>query len=435
MAADDDAVADNHVNATSTQSSPVRQRAAKKKMELHHNVTAATALIDPVAAPLSVEDEAPLLPAYLTTPVLDPSADQPPHTGPPATHYEPQIPFVSLFSASADHKLRPFDDNIIALVQWPLNTYLRLPALAFAMGFTALSAIEVGIVLPLALYLAGFDDIADQALMCVIVLAVMSQVPKRFMWRARPWMVRRALTVRRDKTSSFPSRAVTCAVVYTFIAGFALLNGYNIGIVIAITLVSALCTSIARIMLGAHFPSDCVVGLIQGAAATAIGYGFYYALLATVSKCTTDGQSVKIMNVSCYTPTDGGSVTPLTQSSQVPWILVTVIFIISLLIQVAVSIAPLKFWTKSSYVFGVLTAAIAFRLSILGRPTYVHHTLIPPAYPPSIFSILLAICLAFGLTFISKYINKLKGIISFIISILISTVIYAIMVTWRLHNV
>jgi hypothetical protein len=35
--------------------------------------------------------------------------------------------------------------------------------------------------------------------------------------RARPWMTSRAVGLRRDRTSSFPSRAVTCGVVYGFI--------------------------------------------------------------------------------------------------------------------------------------------------------------------------------------------------------------------------
>ena len=62
----------------------------------------------------------------------------------------------------------------------------------------------------------GLDDVATESTYLILVTAFFSQIPKRFIWRYRPYVVGRAEGRRRDITSSFPSRAVTCGVVYSY---------------------------------------------------------------------------------------------------------------------------------------------------------------------------------------------------------------------------
>lgn len=91
-------------------------------------------------------------------------------------------------------------------------------------------------------------------------------------------------------TSSFPSRAVTCAgeylllithlVVYSFFASYAYIITYEpnhvvikwwmpvifisiYGFINLTTLVTILLASVARVALGVHYPSDCVIGFFQ----------------------------------------------------------------------------------------------------------------------------------------------------------------------------
>eukprot|EP00769_Ergobibamus_cyprinoides_P002729 gnl/Ergobibamus_cyprinoides/3877.p1 GENE.gnl/Ergobibamus_cyprinoides/3877~~gnl/Ergobibamus_cyprinoides/3877.p1 ORF type:complete len:123 (+),score=20.99 gnl/Ergobibamus_cyprinoides/3877:317-685(+) len=67
---------------------------------------------------------------------------------------------------------------------------------------------------PVVLLFAGLDSLATPLIPLMFFAALVSQIPKRFVWRDRPFMAGRATQFRRDLTSSFPSRAVTCAVVY-----------------------------------------------------------------------------------------------------------------------------------------------------------------------------------------------------------------------------
>ena len=87
-------------------------------------------------------------------------------------------------------------------------------------------ALELIIAAPFALLMIGYDSLSIQIGYLALVLATLSQVcvfnnvlcidcrkliiiikiPKRFVWRYRPYMIYRAQERKRDKTSSFPSR-------------------------------------------------------------------------------------------------------------------------------------------------------------------------------------------------------------------------------------
>ena len=76
--------------------------------------------------------------------------------------------------------------------------------------------LQCGVVSPFILYIFGWDDVATELTYLILVTAFCSQIPKRFVWRYRPYVVGRADGRRLDRTSSFPSRAVTCGVVYAY---------------------------------------------------------------------------------------------------------------------------------------------------------------------------------------------------------------------------
>ena len=57
-------------------------------------------------------------------------------------------------------------------------------------------AIEISMALPFALFMLGEDGIAIEFCYFALMLCIVSQIPKRFIWRWRPWMVGRARKVR-----------------------------------------------------------------------------------------------------------------------------------------------------------------------------------------------------------------------------------------------
>lgn len=124
--------------------------------------------------------------------------------------------------------LRPCDDALIRCGQSCVRSkHLKKPFTFIAYALTSTTIIEIGPIFPLVLYGCFLDDIA---LICLIVIAavvLLSQIPKRFAWRYRPFFDYRAVHMKTNKTSSFPSRAVVCAVAYSYIVALCLLNGPN----------------------------------------------------------------------------------------------------------------------------------------------------------------------------------------------------------------
>lgn len=83
-------------------------------------------------------------------------------------------------------------------------------------------ALEISVAAPIALYVLGWDAVATDILYLSLTLSTLSQIPKRFLWRYRPFMVHRAQQRKKTTTSSFPSRAVACATVYACILPLAI---------------------------------------------------------------------------------------------------------------------------------------------------------------------------------------------------------------------
>jgi hypothetical protein len=128
--------------------------------------------------------------------------------------------------ARLDQLLRPVDDAIIKWSQCCVRQKrLRKPFMYLAYFFTCTTIVEIGPVLPIVLYGCFLDDLALVSLLVVAAVVLISQIPKRYCWRYRPFLDYRAVRLKANKTSSFPSRAVVCAVAYSYIAALCVLNG------------------------------------------------------------------------------------------------------------------------------------------------------------------------------------------------------------------
>ena len=380
-------------------------------------------LLHPKSHPLRVSDASPLLPALVTEPLID--TDHEGHAGPPEDRFRPSKRWVQSFPPALDAAFRSFDNALIAALQSPLNSSLRLPLLGFALALTAFTSIEFGLVLPYCLYLTGFDHAADYATFLVFVLALVSQLPKRFVWRARPWMVQRALKVRKDKTSSFPSRAVTCAVVYGAVLAIAFSPSNPLPLLLLLCSVFAVLASAARIIVGAHYPSDCVFGLLSGTVITAVGWGLTAALESGCSVCRAADGSVG----SCYR-----SVDPITVSRlSIDWLTVVATALASSLLLALLVAPPLRFWTKCAYVMGVLTPCVLFRISFL-CPTLNGHALAPPS-GHSVGAVMLSLFLALCCTLAAKVMNGLRDWLSWLGFLALASLLYVILIACRLNGV
>ena len=150
-------------------------------------------------------------------------------------------------------------------------------------------AIEIIFALPFVLFCLGVDGLASEMSYLALVTAIFSQLPKRFIWRYRPWMVLRSNQVSiafilsfifffiyffwiqqlaTPHTSSFPSRAVCCSLVYSFAVCYGYLYFTNSNDIIwwwmpEIIFIFLFLASFARVFLGVHYPSDCLVGAVQ----------------------------------------------------------------------------------------------------------------------------------------------------------------------------
>mmetsp|Transcript_12873 Transcript_12873/g.11000 ORF Transcript_12873/g.11000 Transcript_12873/m.11000 type:complete len:265 (+) Transcript_12873:67-861(+) len=199
--------------------------------------------------------------------------------------YIPKELFVARFKPEWEYFLEKFDNYIIYIFQYfhlkrkdgnkTLNKVLGSIFAGIAFIMTFLTQIENGPSLSIFFIVIGLDFLGEWLMTIGFVVALLAQFPKRFIFRYRPFMQGRALKLSHDKTSSFPSRAVVCSVVYAYAAVICYDYYYAVehpegdkplGVagVATVIILSAFLSSFSRIHLGVHYPSDCVVGFFFG---------------------------------------------------------------------------------------------------------------------------------------------------------------------------
>lgn len=292
------------------------------------------------------------------------------------------------------------------------------------MGLTFFTSIEVSLIAPAVLFCLGYDSAAALSSSVLLLLGIISQIPKKFIFRPRPWMVGRALPIRHDTTSSFPSRAVVCAVTFSWLVASSLQieglvsTSLSPFLLWPIIMAMAALTAFARINVGAHYPSDTILGFLLGCFVVNMG-------------ARLDAWSSPLCLSSYPSP-------PLILTS---WTSVLrhssyrTLFPITLLSYTITLISIQGFWLKCSYVYGLLLSSIAFRFTyICASPSststavvaqIVHH----PSFPRHVqATATIAALLVFGMLTRGK-----KGLFR----ILTFTIIYFgalfAMISWRLR--
>jgi len=96
--------------------------------------------------------------------------------------------FVFNFPEAWEECLAPFDDLGIHAGQKPSGPLF----MAFSMAITGMTTIELAFVAPLVLYVLAWDSLATQFTYLALTTALVSQIPKRFVWRSRPYLAGRA---------------------------------------------------------------------------------------------------------------------------------------------------------------------------------------------------------------------------------------------------
>ena len=267
----------------------------------------------------------------------------------------PEVKWRLRFPLSLEKFLQPFDDPIIAFVQRLEGRWLYWVCLAL----TGMTAIEVILVAPFVCHVLGLDGLAVELTYLALFTAMLSQVPKRFIWRHRPWMVRRAQKRRTDRTSSFPSRAVTCAVVYVFTVCYAYsYNRDQLAIewwMPVLYIAAVLLSSLARISLGVHYPSDCIAGMLQGMLICTLATALWKADLLGCPSCHSNA---------CYS-IDATKIIAWDTLSRVNWLLFGVLCLGAVLLAVLSLIPPVNFWVKCDRVYGTLLPCLVFQLTFL----------------------------------------------------------------------
>lgn len=270
----------------------------------------------------------------------------------------PQTRFQLSFPSSFEHLFSSFDDTVIAFCQKRTTGAVLL----FSTTFTFFTSIEVSLITPPTLYALGYDRAAGLCASVLLVLGVVSQVPKKFIFRPRPWMVNRAVPIRKDKTSSFPSRAVVCAVVFSWlIAACAALEGListpirSFLLWPMIVCIAAL-TAFARINVGAHYPSDTLLGFLLGCLVVKIG-NIVESLWR--SNCDPDSSYLVDSVVSSVTSTPSTSAYLFQLITSRPFLVVTAVSYLMTLVSIQ------GFWVKCSYVYGLIMSSTAFRATYL----------------------------------------------------------------------
>lgn len=291
-----------------------------------------------------MDDSKPPQPAYpppLSSTPLSSSPSSSPI--PPPTRF--QLPFPTVL----ERAFAPLDDRVISFCQSRTDGFIHF----FSMALTFFTAIEVSLVAPPTLYALGYDAAAGLCSSVLLVLGVVSQVPKKFIYRPRPWMVGRALPIRQDMTSSFPSRAVVCSVVFSWLFAWSLqLEGLLTTPLPAFVLwLCVLCigalAAFARINVGAHYPSDTALGFVLGCLVVNLG-----TRLEAWWRTTCPLQSL---------PATSEQVVLSGWWQVIRWTSYEKLIIFTLASYAMTLLSITGFWVKCSYVYGLLLSSAAFR--------------------------------------------------------------------------
>ncbi|XP_062511188.1 uncharacterized protein LOC134187084 isoform X2 [Corticium candelabrum] len=201
----------------------------------------------------------------------------------------PKYRFYLDFPEQWDDVFSYMDNAVTQWCQRLNNTFLVVLDQLVTFG----TSIEVGVVISFFFFYLGLDSLVIAASSVMMALVVVTQVPKRFLWRRRPHVAGRAkMLYDGTLTSSFPSRAVTCCVVYLYllsgileilsrpekdpVAPFRLLWSPAF---ILFTIWAVVWTSIARIGVGVHYASDCIAGVVQAGIVCYIAETTYYIIV------------------------------------------------------------------------------------------------------------------------------------------------------------
>jgi membrane-associated phospholipid phosphatase len=326
----------------------------------------------------------------------------------------------------------------------------------------------------------------------ILATASISQLPKRFVWRMRPWMCGRARTVRinhsllsspppsnshfvwiqfqstkeeeeegvfpsliyskeifffinlfllfvvgclqvrKDRTSGFPSRAVSCSVVYSYTA--MLIVEYSIDesnelwrwhwYTIVTFLMAVLGATYARVHVGAHFPSDCLMGVVQGIVTSIAGTLLFHLDLYKCAPCH---------NNACYTSVHETHIEWSTLK-KLDWTVFMIITLVGVAFAIASAAPPLYFWAKSHLVFGVTFASLAFQLLFVCPSCSSYNISLPQPRCPHIWSYAYALCLGGSCVFLGAR-AKGKPLVSVITFVGLYVAVLLGISCWRLQFV
>ncbi|PRP80258.1 hypothetical protein PROFUN_12197 [Planoprotostelium fungivorum] len=324
-----------------------------------------------------------------------------------------------------------FDSSITRVLQHKRSKWIGILGILF----TSIFAIEIGFALPFVLFVSGWDALATELTYLMLFLGLLSQIPKRFLWRHRPYMVNRAYKMRGDKegakTSSFPSRAVTCATVYSFFLCYVYNHLYNKDVNYSSDLfiqwwmpifvgACVLLSSWSRISLGVHYPSDCIFGFLQGCVVSVVATVLHNLHKTGAYWCSSCFEST---TSNCYA--DAAHAIRLSDFIRVNWVVFGCCTIVSILIVGFSVMKPINFWSK------MLLPCVTFQMTFLckelsQRPGRGGFSLPKPSHPWWSWF--------FGLGVVGVsafFVYKNKGRYSMLSFLLVYFVLYFSMGVWR----
>lgn len=131
---------------------------------------------------------------------------------------------------------------------------------------------ECFVALPILLLSAGrkYDPRAARVIWLCYCTCTLAQLPKRFIWRSRPWMESRAIPLKENKSSSFPSRDNVHAVILLYILCIVY-NFTSWAAFAALSVASFIPIAMVRVILGAHYATDCLAGFLSAFVILVIG--------------------------------------------------------------------------------------------------------------------------------------------------------------------